>query len=432
MARFLFTAWPFPGHLFPQVSIALALRSRGHDVAFYTGTRLQSVLETEGFTVFPFRAVDESLVWDIAVTVQSRERLDLRLISRVCNEWLLGTVSAQVADLRQIMGDWQPSALATDPMMWGPSLVLWEATRLPVAISAVVLGCPIDGSDAPPWGPGLPPPRTPLTRLATRAYRAGSYLVGAGLRRQIDQMRARNGLAPLGCAVNTFLGRLPLYLVPSVRSFDYGRRDLPASVHYVGPCVWNKPSREPRPPWLHQRSGDRPLVHVSEGTMHFQAPFLLRAAVQGLGNLPMEVIITTGRERDPATLDLGRRANNIRVEQWVSYADLMPHCGAVVTTGGAGTVLASLQAGVPLVIVPSHSDHPETARRVVEAGVGVRLARRACTPERLRSAVEHVLAEASFRANAQRLAGELARAPGPSGAATLMEGLVASVEATVA
>jgi hypothetical protein len=48
--------------------------------------------------------------------------------------------------------------------------------------------------------------------------------------------RAEHGLAPIGCSINEFTGRLPLHLVGNVPDLDYNRRDLPASVHYLGPC----------------------------------------------------------------------------------------------------------------------------------------------------------------------------------------------------
>ena len=34
MSRFLFTCWPFVGHVFPQMAIATALRRHGHEVLF--------------------------------------------------------------------------------------------------------------------------------------------------------------------------------------------------------------------------------------------------------------------------------------------------------------------------------------------------------------------------------------------------------------
>ena len=91
-----------------------------------------------------------------------------------------------------------------------------------------------------------------------------------------------------------------------------------------------------------------------------------------------------------------------------------------MTTGGAGTVMAALRAGVPLVVVPTTWDKPADAPRRVEAGVGVRLSPRRCTPERLRAAVDEVLGDPRYRANARHAAELLAAAPGPAGAAELI------------
>ena len=107
----------------------------------------------------------------------------------------------------------------------------------------------------------------------------------------------------------------------------------------------------------------------------------------------------------------------------MSHDALLPRCRALVTTGGAGTVIAGLQAGVPLVLVPTTWDKPDNARRVAEAGAGIVLRPRRCTPEHLREAIERVLGEPSYRAAAQRCAELLRAAPGPSGAAELIAAL---------
>ena len=125
-------------------------------------------------------------------------------------------------------------------------------------------------------------------------------------------------------------------------------------------------------------------------------------------------------------MDLGPRplAPNIRVERWVPLDDLLPRLDAMVTVGGPGTLLAALQADVPVVVIPFNWDHPETAWRVAETGAGIRLGPRELTPERLRNAVERVLHEPSFRQNAHRLALSFARGGGPARAAELLEALI--------
>jgi MGT family glycosyltransferase len=428
MPRFLITCWPFPGHLYPQVSIAKALQARGHSVAFYTDSSMQSLLEAEGFEVFPFRQVSRHS-WERIEASEAQARAGeqrLRLGLRAFREWLVETIPGQVDDLQPIIHGWQPDAFATDLVMWGPSLVLWEAHEIPVAISSFGIGSAVPRREAAPRGSDLPAPRRIWSQLRTRAVALGTDLLALGLRRRIDEIRGAYGLGPLGCSVNAFTGRLPLYLVPSIPELDYNRRDLPPSVHYVGPCVWNKPSQEPTPAWLDAIPNNRPWVHVTEGTAHYQDPFLLRAAVQGLGHEPYEAILTTGPQRDPAQLGLGSPAPNVHVERWASHTDLLPRCAVMVTTGGAGTVLAGLQAGVPLVVTPTLWDKMENAQRVVEAGAGVRLEPRACTPDGLRRAVHEVLGESRYRAQAQFLAERLCAAAGPPRAAELLESLVNS------
>jgi MGT family glycosyltransferase len=249
-------------------------------------------------------------------------------------------------------------------------------------------------------------------------------IVARGVRNRVDTFRAERGLPPMGCSVSAFAGRSTLYLVGSLRELDYNRTDLPPTVHYVGACVWHPPMAEGAAASLDAIPTDHPWVHVTEGTSHHQDPFVLRAAVQGLAGRPVHAILTTGQQRDPAALGLDPPPPNFHVTRWVSHSELLPRCSAVVTTGGANTVLAALQAGVPLVVVPTTWDKPDNARRVTEAGVGVRLSPRRCTPERLREAVEEVLNVPRYRENAARIAEALAAAPGPAGAADLVQSLV--------
>ena len=157
---------------------------------------------------------------------------------------------------------------------------------------------------------------------------------------------------------------MPLYLVPSTPLYDRERCDLPRSVHYVGPCRWDKPEAAPPAPWLAELPRDCPVVYVTEGTMHSKPALLLRAALRGLASLPVRVIATTGTHRDPEDLELGAIPPNARVERWVPHSDLFPRTDVVVTTGGTGTVLAALAEGVPLVVAPTAWDQPENAWRV--------------------------------------------------------------------
>jgi MGT family glycosyltransferase len=411
--RFLITCWPFTGHILPQLSIAVALRERGHEVAFHTGESARAHVGHAGFELFPFDAVDEAAAYaDIQrlETGMRNGRPPARLVVRTFRSWLVETIPGQVADLRAVRASWEPDVIVADVAMWGPAVVTWEADRIPVALSTIFLGPLIPGPDAPPWGLGLAP-----NRLVAAVLGRVTELAGIGLRRRVDSIRERYGLGPMGTTVNAYSARLPLYLVPSVRELDYGRNDLPPSVHYVGPCIWNPPPRADA--WLARVPTSRPWVHVTEGTLSYAEPFVLKAAAAGLRDV--EVIATSGPQRSLRF----ETPSNVHLTDWISHAELLPRCAAVVTQGGAGTIITALRAGVPLVVVPTVWDKPDNARRVVEAGAGVRLSPRRCTPERLRTAVERVLRDPCYRANARRLAERMAETPGPPGAAELLERL---------
>ncbi|MGZ4305824.1 MAG: glycosyltransferase, partial [Solirubrobacteraceae bacterium] len=422
--RFLITLWPFTGHLLPQMSIAIALRERGHEVAFYSGEAVRSIVEGEGFEFFPFDRVDQERAFRGMRAVDSGDRRNRpgggRLLP-IMRDWLVETIPDQLADLGPLLARWRPDAIATDLSLWGPIVVLSDSQRVPVALSSTFMGPLIPGPDAPAFGFGLRPPRTRPERLLAQALTTLTELGGISMRRRVDAIRAQHGLPPLAMSVNRHTARLHLYLVGNVRELDYDRHDLPPSVHYVGNCIWY-PEAESTEAWLRRIPTERPWVHVTESTLAYGDPFLLRTAIAALADQPVELIVTTGNQRDVSSLG-ATEAANVHLAPWLSHGELMKRCSAVVTVGGKATILAAMEAGVPLVIVPTTWDKPDNARRVTLTGAGVRVSARRCTPESLRAAVHKVLDQPQYRAAAQRVAARLAGAPGPGRAAELLEGL---------
>jgi MGT family glycosyltransferase len=412
--------------VFPQLAIAHALRSSGHECAFYSGAQVAPLIEGEGFRLFPFSRLDERA---LAALMRGRPAepwrvTNLRRLASLLRAWLLDTIPQQVADLEEIAREWPPDVIATDFTMWGPILVLRDKHGARVAVCSTIPACPVPGAGVPPFGPGLPLPRRWTQSLAVAMARLSLRRSSAMATRLANAIRREHALPPISVPPAEYAARMPLYLIPGSREFDYNRQDLPASVHYVGPYLWNRPRGEQTSAWIDSLRADLPCVHVTEGTFHVHRPIVLEAALSGLAGLPMQVVITTGG-RSVDSLQLPPPASNIRVERWVSHSDLLPRTHVMVTTGGAGSVLASLAAGVPLVIVPTEWDKPEMAQRVVEAGAGIRLDPRRCTAERMRDSVLRVLREPSFAANAKRLASTFAQAGGASRAAELLVGLSA-------
>ena len=175
----------------------------------------------------------------------------------------------------------------------GTLRVLCETDNISVAVFSTFSACTLGGPDAPAWGQGLARPRNSLMRLRSAVHRKVVWWFSSDFREAVNTVRQRYGLPRLQVTVTELAGQMPLYLMPSTPAFDYQRRDLPPSVQYVGPCCWDKPSHESSPEWLDGLSDGSPVVHVTEATIQRHEPFLLRAASRRLGDLPVQVIMTS-------------------------------------------------------------------------------------------------------------------------------------------
>ena len=420
MARVLVTAWPLVGHVYPCLAIARELRRRGHQVAFYSGTRMGALLDREGFRLIPFGDVDEVAC---ERTILSSDRAgNVRrpfAFTALLQRWLADTLDAQARDLDVAIRGWRPDLIVSEEAMWAPSVITREKHGVPVVVCSVIAGSLLPGRDLPLPGVGLGRPASAAGRALHVALRAGVNLVAKPIRRHVNDVRRAHGLPALTTSIREAVGNVPLYLVRGCPELDYHRRDLPACVAYAG-TLDAADDGHPPPPWMEDLPRDQPLVYVSEGTATLR-PVLLRAAVRALADVDVHVVAATGRERDPETIDLGERPRNLTVKQWVPQRHLFARTAVVITVGGCGTVLGALAAGVPVLAVPAEMDQPDNARRVVAAGAGLAIPRRRCTPARLRAAVLRLLRDTSYRDRARLLSARLAAYGGATRAVDLIE-----------
>ena len=338
-------------------------------------------------------------------------------------ELMLGTVPEQLRDLEDVWKSWKPDVVVCDIAMWGPILVMHELKGLPVALLSHVASCILPGAREPAAGNELA-----AARRAPAETGAGHRLdcargIGRNSARR-EQVAPSMGLVPLAGTVTEFTGTLPLYLIPSTPEFDGNRGDLPPSVHYVGPCLWDKDRDEAPPEWIGKVPRDRPCVVVAEGSIYPEKPRLLWMAARALANQPLSAVLIAGQGRNVESLNLGSLASNVRLETWTPLSDVLPIADVLVAGGDSETVMASLERMVPMVLVPMILDQPQVSWRVSRAGAGLRIASWRCSPQRLRAAVAKVLAEQQFRDNAARIHDGFREYSGTDLAAQLLENLL--------
>jgi UDP:flavonoid glycosyltransferase YjiC (YdhE family) len=178
------------------------------------------------------------------------------------------------------------------------------------------------------------------------------------------------------------------------------------------------------PDWIAALGVARPVVYVTSGTEPASRTFPWHEVFAALGGMDVDAVATIGPHVDPAAF--GAVPPNVRVERFVPQADLLARVGAVVSHGGAGTVLGAAAHGRPQVVVPLFADQWENGVAVDGAGTGIVVGPDHRSEDDLDQALRTILGSSSHRAAAARVAEEIASMPTPSDVAPEIEALAAS------
>lgn len=147
-----------------------------------------------------------------------------------------------------------------------------------------------------------------------------------------------------------------------------------------------------RLPWTAEALAALPhehTVHLTLGTLFSGATNVFETALAGLRDLPVNVAVTVGPGTDVERL--GPQPPNVLVTDFAPHALLLPHCTALVTQGGAGTILAALCAGLPHLILPQGADQFVNASTAQSAGVALQLGPSHATADAIATAVGRLL-----------------------------------------
>ena len=370
--RILFTFAGGSGHLEPLVPIARAAETVGHTVAFSGRPWMVPIVETLGFSAFAAGSDVGLTPKRLPLAAVDVER-DMRAVGpgfgrRIARE--------RAGDLLAICADWRPDLVVCEELDFG-AMIAAERLTLPHATVLVIA--------------------------------AGSFVRREFVAEALDEVRAEHGLA--ADPALAMPGR-HLVLSPFPPSFRDPAFPLPGTAHSLRLHA-RAPSRAP---------ADRPAVHLTFGTIYnVESGDLFQRVLAGLRELPIDVVVTVGRDIDPA--ELGPQPAHVHVERYVPQSEVLPRCDLVVSHGGSGSVMGALAHGLPMVLLPMGADQPLNAARCETLGVARALDAPTATPRSVREAVSRVLGDATYRRNAELVRDELDALPGPEHAVALLERL---------
>lgn len=367
MAEILFVTWDGGGNVPPAVSIAAALRARGHAVRFVGHPGQAAALEAVGVDVAPSRHARAFSALDANSPLALVAMFGDRGLGR---------------DVLEALADRPADVVVVDCLLFGVMAELRRAGRRYVVLEHLY-----------------------------DAYLTGGWMKGPmGLGMRLKRLSPTRALADA-----------QLRLVASVPSLDPagGRPGL----EYVGPVcpvALGAEGREPNP-----AEGAVPMVLVSLSTYRFPGMTrCLQTILDACAGLDAQVVATTGPVVDPSDV---RAPANAEVHRFVPHVELMPHASLMIGHGGHGTTMQALAHDLPMVLMPMHPmlDQPMVARSVEGAGAG-RVVGKNATADELRPVIASLLADGPHRAAARRLGAEIRALPGAAGAADRIEEVVAN------
>ncbi|WP_425400220.1 glycosyltransferase [Aeoliella sp.] len=398
------------GHLNPISTLGQELASRGHRVTLLSSQRARPFAERAGIEWAPLCDVPEIAEgWD-----QLGEMSGLAAM-RFTGKLLKRSMELTYAELGPVVREQQLDALVIDQLAPSAAAVA-EEQGLPYAVACNAIAIHLC--------PEIPPP--PLDW----AYRCDAWgrirnRFGNWLCRtlfvRLSAASTASGIDPTMLAdINSQHGVAILSQQPAC--FDFPNHPRPAHFHYTAP--WHTAGRDRDVPFPWEKLDDtRPLVYASLGTLQNKLKHVYAAIAESTRGLDMQMVLSLGS----ADAKLGvAPPENVIVVPFAPQLQLLDRASAVVTHAGLNTTLESLSRGLPMLCLPITNDQPGVASRVQYLGAGQMLPIARANADRVRRALEQLLADDSYRQAAERLQSQFAGENGPAMAVDIIEREVAA------
>ena len=385
---YLFALTDAGGTVPPELGVARRLVDRGHRVTVLAEESMADQVRRTGASYLPGTrgSVGEYRDWELHTPTSLARGMAEHMIS--------GPAPDQARDTTAAIDAIQPDLVLASFVGLG-AMIAAEARGVPFdALIPNVYTLPAEGM--PPLGAGLAPASGPVGRLRDRIINAMiPRLLDRYALAPVNEVRAEHGLDAIATTWDQ-LRRARRQLVLTSAAFDFPAT-LPENARYVGPIL-DDPAWAAETDWT-APAGDGPLVLVAMSSTFQDHIDCLQRITNALGSLPVRGLVTTG----PAVAaDAIRAPANVTVVATAPHREVMRQADLVVTHGGHGTVIKTLAAGLPLVILHHGRDQADNAVRVTTRGAGIAVSRRA-PAEKIARAIAEVLGDPGYRRAAAKL-----------------------------
>jgi MGT family glycosyltransferase len=381
MPRIVFIGFPAQGHTNPTLAIVRELVQRGNTVIYYSFNEFQAAIEATGAE---FRSCD---AYALAIDAASPDTNLFRFATE-----LLETAHRLVPQLLPRVRSDAPDVIIHDSLCsWG--LIIARHLNVPAICSTTTFAV--------------------NARIAVQSVGDVTRFLGMivstlpeqlAFERRKRELRKAYGAAP-NAVMDMYRNASDMTLVYTSPEFQPYATMFPPTYRFTGASIDESLVLAP----FDAPEGKR-IIYISLGTLFNENVPFFKLCFEALYGVDAHVVMSVGKKN--VIEDFGVIPANVRVHSFVPQLAVLNRCSVFITHGGMNSVHEALWFGVPMIVVPQASDQLFVARRVEELGAGIRLENAQVTVERVRTAVETLLASQTAREASATLGQSLKSAGG--------------------
>lgn len=401
MPKILVSCAMAEGHVNPFLPVVSHLINEGHEVVWICGREYRQKIEATGAKFVPM-----PLEFDPNGTPIYEFKPELKKLKGIAQikfyikTWCYDAVKPTMKIIDDIRKKFDPDLYLSDPMVYAPYLAAEMLNR--PCINLHVLPLTLSSKDHGPFGTGIGPTASILGKWRIRLLNfLVDNLVFRDLKKAGNAMRKGHGREPYDHIFNDFLKNATTVFATTVPGFDYPRSDMPDNIRYVGPILPKATPDFIAPTWWPELFDERKVVLVNQGTIANDITELILPTIEALKDEDVLIIAV------PVTEEIKDLPNNVKVAEFIPFANLLPHVDVMVTNGGYGATHMALAHGIPLVCSGGSEDKMEVSARTAYSGCGINLKRLSPSSTEIQKAIKIVFQNSSFKENAGRLKKEI-------------------------
>jgi MGT family glycosyltransferase len=405
--RVLFANVPADGHFNPLTGLAVHLQNIGCDVRWYSSVQFANKIKKLQIPFYPYK---KAIDW-------SGDKLDQHFPERnkiknqisklkfdMINAFIL-RAPEYYSDLSEIYASFPFDILVADITF---SAIPFVKDKMGIPVIAIgVLPLVETSKDLAPAGLGMMPSDSYWGRKKQDLLRfLADKVLFRGPNKVMKNMLKEYGIEGGDHSVFDILIRKSnLVLQSGTPGFEYKRSDLGKNIRFIGALLpWCSSKKQPT--WSHEKLKQyRKIIVVTQGTVEKDVEKIIVPTLEAFKESDYLVIATTGGSRT-AELQARYPQSNFIIEDFIPFDDIMPYASTYITNGGYGGVMLGIENHLPLIVGGVHEGKNEINARVGYFKLGINLGTEKPTPAQIKSGVEKILADKSYKKNVQALSKE--------------------------